>query len=149
MRDDDDAKPPPPRDVGSNADEPKDKHRVGKNHPPLATRFPKGKSGNPGGKPKAPPAPDPKAMLSRVLSRPRQYSENGQTRTAAVLEIMYEAAANRATKGDARALREINRLIKEYGLAISSEPEAVPYDYGAELRRKLDEMHERQKQQEE
>ena len=143
MIDDDDKKPDPPPNPGSKGEEPKDDYKVGKNRPPVETRFKKGTSGNPGGKPKKPPSLDLPALLSRVLSKPRQYTENGRTRTAPVLEIIYEATASRAAKGNMRAVRELSRTIKDYGLGMPPVSEEDYIDHGAEVRRKLAEMHDR------
>lgn len=140
MSDNENANEPAPARDEPTGDQHPQNHKVGRGFPPREFQFPKGRSGNPGGKRKVPPAPDPKAMLSRALCRTVQYTESGKTRSAPALEVAFLALSNRAARGDPQAVREIQRLMKEFGLTITSEPERTPIDYGAQVRAKIEEM---------
>lgn len=77
-----------------------------------ATEFKPGKSGNPKGRPKAPP--DLKELLANMLSKP---VDQQRTAAEAILQAMYE----RALKGDTKAADLL--LNRAYGKPKDNEGE--------------------------
>jgi Family of unknown function (DUF5681) len=96
-------------------------HKVGYGHPPKATQFKPGKSGNPRGRPKGPKSVG--AVLHDVIRRRIEVTENGRTRRIPVLEIMLRRLANEAMRSDPRALKLLLSLIDRYAEA----PEVGPH----------------------
>jgi len=82
-------------------------YEVGYGRPPEATRFKKGKSGNPNGRPKA--TKNVLTMLEEVFFRKIQISENGQRREVTMLEAVLRQLVNGAVKGE---VRHIDRVLK-------------------------------------
>ncbi len=88
------------------------KKGVGYRRPPKATRFKKGKSGNPHGRPKG-----SRAIGSVLLEVTRQkipVMENGRTRRMPALEVMLRRLAGDAMKNDQGALKLIFTLMERY-----------------------------------
>ena len=83
-------------------------YQIGYGKPPRHTRFKKGQSGNPKGRPKR---PDSFAQLARRTFNERiAIRENGERRTISKLEAVLKQLVNKAATGDARATREIIKL---------------------------------------
>lgn len=117
-------------------------YKIGRGKPPIHSRFEKGVSGNPGGKRKTPPTPDPKATFSRLLSTVVPYREGDKTRSATRIELIQLGLIHKALQGDPKATREVTRHMKELGLLTTAQ-EAEPHDHGPEIREKLRLMGER------
>jgi hypothetical protein len=83
-------------------------YAVGFGKPPLHTRFGKGRSGNPKGRPKG--SRNLAGMLHRILNERIVVKENGERRRITKLEATFKQLANKAACGDARALRELLRI---------------------------------------
>lgn len=86
-------------------------YEVGYGKPPKATRFKKGQSGNPKGRPKG--CLNVATIVERTMSQKVQVKENGRTRTCTKLEVAITQLANKAAGGDFKALREANSYIRE------------------------------------
>lgn len=82
-----------------------DEDGVGYMRPPVSTRFPKGKSGNPLGRPRG--AKGTKATAKRVLMETRRVDVDGsgRVRKLTVLELVVMLLKKLAASGDQRAYR--------------------------------------------
>lgn len=90
-------------------------YTVGYCRPPVMTRFKKGQSGNPRGRPKG--AHSSKALLQAALAAPVRITEAGEIKTIAQREALFRALVARAVKGDNRATAQVIDLIERYGLS--------------------------------
>src|SRR5436309_2621081 len=82
--------------------------QVGYGKPPRESRFKKGQSGNPKGRPKR---PESFARLARrTLDERIVIKENGERRTITKLQAALKQLINKAAAGDAPAIREIIKL---------------------------------------
>lgn len=94
-------------------------YRVGYRRPPVASRFKKGRSGNPRGRPKRTRLA--KSLLDQALSAPVTISEGGATRVVEQRVALFKSLVARAIKGDARAAALIVRLMDQPGLGAKDE----------------------------
>jgi Family of unknown function (DUF5681) len=78
-------------------------HPVGFCRPPLLTRFPEGRSGNPRGRPRA--SKVVAIIVNEVLSARVAVRENGRVGTMTKREALITQAVNKAVAGDLRALK--------------------------------------------
>jgi hypothetical protein len=76
-------------------------YEVGFGKPPKSTRFVKGQSGNPNGRPKV--GINFKTMVKRVLSETVIVNEGGQRKYKSKLEVAMTQIANKAASGDIKA----------------------------------------------
>ncbi len=90
---------------------------VGRNRPPLETRFQKGKSGNPRGRP--PKSRDLRKLVEAELDQLITISENGKRVRLTKREIMIKKLVNGAVRGDEKPLQALLKLI-------GPEPEPDP-----------------------
>ena len=81
---------------------------VGYRTPPEATRFKKGVSGNPRGRPKG--SLNVATVLARTLREKVVINENGRRKTVTKLEAALKQLVNKAAAGDLRALRHLTAL---------------------------------------
>jgi hypothetical protein len=103
-------------DPGPN--DPSDK--VGYGRPPIATRFKKGQSGNPKGRPKVRKTLG--AMVCEALDEKLTFREGGRVRRRSKIEVMIQVALNQALKGKFRDALKFIELARKEG---AFEP-AVP-----------------------
>ena len=83
-------------------------YEVGYAKPPQYTRFRKGQSGNPKGRPKGLQS---FARLARqAFNEKIAIKENGERRTITKLQAALKQLANKAASGDAAAIREVLRV---------------------------------------
>ncbi len=87
----------------------KDDEKVGYGRPPKHSRFRKGQSGNPRGRPKG--ARGLKTDLRAELSERVRVTENGRTRSLTKQQLIIKSMAARAAKGDNRATAKIVDLM--------------------------------------
>jgi len=97
---------------------------TGYGHPPVNTRFKKGQSGNPKGRPKG------SSNLARILNRALRervvINEGGRRKTVTKLEAAVKQVTNKAASGDPVAGRQLFTLIQiieqpqETGTAINT-----------------------------
>jgi hypothetical protein len=85
---------------------------VGYGRPPKSTRFKKGKSGNPKGRPRG--ARGMSAVLHNVMRQKIPVTENGRTRRVPALEVMLRRLANDAMRNDPRALKLVFSLVDRH-----------------------------------
>jgi hypothetical protein len=101
----------PPQASGSN--------RVGYGSPPAATRFQKGQSGNPRGRPKG--SLNVTTVLAASLREKVIINENGQRKVVTKLQAALKQLTNKAASGDLRAVMQLIELAQE-----AEQKETVP-----------------------
>jgi len=84
--------------------------RVGYRNPPEYTRFRKGKSGNPKGRPKG--TLNLATVLARTLREKVVINEHGQRRVVTKLEAAVKQLVNKSAAGDLAALRQLSALVQ-------------------------------------
>jgi hypothetical protein len=89
-----------------------DSYEIGYKKPPAETRFTKGQSGNPKGRPKG--AKNLATLLVKVGRERVRVTINGRTRTITKLEAILLQLANKAISGEDRAAKEILHLLSLY-----------------------------------
>ena len=82
---------------------------VGYGKPPMHTRFKKGESGNPKGRPRN--TLNLATVLVRTLREQVVINEGGQRKTVTKLEAAVKQLANKAASGDLGALRQLFMLV--------------------------------------
>lgn len=93
-------------------------NEVGYGKPPTHSRFKKGRSGNPKGRPPRPKLPnDLRAILERVASE--EIEINGQMMSMAEVEL--RSIQRKAAKGDVAASRHLSKLRAEAGVGQSQQ----------------------------
>jgi hypothetical protein len=85
--------------------------RVGYGHPPQSTRFQKGRSGNPKGRPKG--SLNLRTLLATILRERVVINENGQRKTVTKLEAALKQLTNKAAGGDLRSIVQLVGLARE------------------------------------
>jgi len=94
-------------------------YEVGYGKPPLRSRFPKGRSGNPRGRPRG--GQNLATMLAEELSQKVAVRENGRQRTISKRRAMLIQIINKAVSGDAKAFRAVIELGERLKLADQTE----------------------------
>jgi hypothetical protein len=89
-------------------------YAVGYKRPPMHTRFQRGKSGNPRGRPAG--RPNLKTMVERVIHQRVPIRHSEKTRDVPMLQAMVHAHAQKAAKGDARSAGVILNFVHKAGL---------------------------------
>jgi hypothetical protein len=84
-------------------DDPKPEYEVGYGRPPRHSRFEKGRSGNPRGRP--PGAKDLKTLLAEALDETVIVAENGGRRKITKRSAIITQFVNRCVKADLRAIK--------------------------------------------
>ena len=77
-------------------------YEVGYGRPPRHTRFQKGRSGNPSGRPRG--SKSSATLIRQALLARVEVRENGRLITISKLELMIMQAVNKAARGDFRAI---------------------------------------------
>jgi Family of unknown function (DUF5681) len=85
-------------------------YAVGYGRPPTHTRFRKGRSGNPAGRPKG--GRGLAALLAAELRKPVAVREAGRLRRISKLEALVAGLVNKALQGDGRARAELVELVQ-------------------------------------
>jgi hypothetical protein len=84
---------------------------VGYGQPPEVTRFQKGRSGNPKGRPKG--SLNVATAFTKALREKVTVNENGQRRTLTKLEAALKQLVNKAASGEMPALRQLIELSRD------------------------------------
>jgi hypothetical protein len=92
--------------------------KVGYGSPPENTRFKKGQSGNPHGRPKG--THNVGTVLERTLRERVVINENGRRKTVTKLEAAFKQLANKAASGELKAVQLLTTLVS------SAEDRALP-----------------------
>jgi hypothetical protein len=85
-------------------------YEIGYRKPPARTRFKKGQSGNPNGRPKG--ALNIASVLSRTLREQVVINENGHRRVVTKLEAAVKQLVNKAATGDLKAFQQLSGLVQ-------------------------------------
>ena len=91
-------------------------YRVGYGKPPVSSRFRKGRSGNPKGRPRG--SKSARSLLDQALSAPVTISEGGRTRVIEQRTALFKSLVAKAIKGDARAAALVVRLMDQFDLGV-------------------------------
>ncbi len=88
---------------------------VGFCNPPTHSRFKKGVSGNPSGRPKRQNiVVDLAAVLEQIDSEEIVVIDSGKRKRMSKMETNFRQLVARATKGDLKAARQVFKMAKEY-----------------------------------
>ena len=113
-----------------------DPYEVGYQKPPEHTRFKKGESGNPKGRPKG--SLSVAAELNKALNEVITVVVNGKHKRITKLTAAVTALVNRAIQGDARAMQQLLALGPLVGMDIpGSTPGATDAAVMADLLKRL------------
>jgi len=82
-----------------------DSYEVGYRKPPKATRFQKGASGNPKGRPKG--SPNVVTAILRAINEKVAINENGQRKIVSKLDASAKQLANKLAQGDLTAMGKL------------------------------------------
>ncbi len=85
-------------------------YEVGYGKPPVATRFKKGVSGNPRGRPKG--SRGFNALLMEAMREKVIVTESGRRRAVSKLEVTFKQLVNKAAGGDPRATKLMLELVR-------------------------------------
>ena len=95
-----------------------DDYQVGYKKPPKHSRFKKGQSGNPKGRPRkkpeevvAPGSANLRGTIFKVMTRETKVTEDGVTRKIPMIEAILLAQATKAVKGSPYAARQVMNLM--------------------------------------
>jgi len=91
--------------------EKKGDYEVGYGKPPRDTRFPKGQSGNPRGRP--PGAKNLKTLLSEALNEPVIVTETGGPRKVTKRQAIVTQLVNRSATADFRAIKILLDIMRD------------------------------------
>ena len=108
---------------------------IGYGKPPEYSRFQKGQSGNPKGRPKG--ALNVGTVLNRTLSEKVVVMDQGKRRTITKLEAAFKQLVNKAAQGDARALQQLLSLGSHIGVEPPRATNALDHDETAVLQQLL------------
>ena len=81
--------------------------KSGRGNPPKHSRFKKGVSGNPKGRPKRRKDQLVGEIVSEVQNTPTAYREGGRTKRATRFELLLKKLVNSALEGDARSAADL------------------------------------------
>jgi Family of unknown function (DUF5681) len=88
---------------------PQDEDSVGYGRPPKSTRFKKGESGNPRGRPKG--SLNTSTLLMRTMKERVVINENGQRKAVPKIVAIFKRLINNAVSGDPRAQKMFLELL--------------------------------------
>jgi hypothetical protein len=103
-----------------------DDYEVGYGKPPKQTRFAKGQSGNPRGRPKG--AKNVANILAKTSRELVTVTKGGRIVKMCRLEAGLEQLANKAASGDLRAIRELMYWLRIYADAEQVSPPMLALD---------------------
>ena len=96
-------------------------YKVGKNRPPISSRWPKGQSGNSRGRPKARKADQ--LDVAGILNSPVKAQIGGKEVKVSTFEASFRQTAKKAIEGDLRSIKRFLRRCDQFGLIQASELE--------------------------
>ena len=107
---------------------PRDQNRgyeVGYGKPPRETRFVKGRSGNPRGRPRG--AKSFNTLLSDKLNEPVTVAENGGRRKISKREAIVTQLVNRSAAADFRAIKILLDIVRDIERQAETVPETAEF----------------------
>jgi hypothetical protein len=111
----------------------RDDDSIGYGHPPKHTRFKKGQSGNPNGRPKG--SMNLAAIMKRELSQRVVVTMNGHRKTITKGEAALCQLTNKAASGDPKALLVMVQIERIFGSSPQDQPDDLNLKDRAELAR--------------
>ncbi len=90
-----------------------DNYDVGYKKPPQTTRFKKGQSGNPRGRPKGTRSKTPAEFLDHFLSQTITIKESGRAKKVTLLEALQKRLVTSAMNGDMTAMRLLQKPLEK------------------------------------
>lgn len=119
------------------------KSDVGYCKPPVAHQFPKGRSGNPSGRPRGKSKViNPKALLLEVLAQDVVANINGKRTKIPKIKALFHQLMNKAMQGDLRAIQAIVKLNLTLP-DVSIEPIPMIWTLDEESEKKVEEIIKR------
>jgi hypothetical protein len=106
-------------------------YSVGYAKPPEHSRFVKGKSGNPNGRPKG--SLNLTTAINRALREKITVVEHGRRKTITKLDAAVIQMVNRAVQGDSRAMTQMLGLAPLVGVEVVSATDAIDQNESAVL----------------
>lgn len=106
-------------------------YTVGYGRPPLPTRFKRGQSGNPKGRPKG--TRNTETMARDALERTVIIEGNGIQQRKTVREVAFQSIAEKAASGDIKSLDFLLAFEKEGGQFGSDLPEQTSSEQALEI----------------
>ena len=107
-------------------------HEIGYRRPPLASRFPKGHSGNPKGRPKG--SKNFLTLLEQELAQTIVVTEHGRKKTITRLQAMVKRLVAGALNGDPKGLITLVEILRRSGgLEAKDVQSLLPDNYEAIL----------------
>jgi hypothetical protein len=104
----------------------KNYYQVGYGKPPCHTRFSKGQSGNPRGRPAG--SKNLKTLLSKALNQPVVVTENGGQRKISKREAIIIQLVNRSATADLRAIKILLDILRDIeGQSEVTSPETASF----------------------
>jgi uncharacterized protein (UPF0216 family) len=108
---------------------PDDDYAVGYKKPPLHTRFRKGRSGNPRGRPRG--SKNFSTLLADALNEPVVVTEDGRRRKISKRELGFKQLANKFAMAEAQATKMLLGLMLERERLAAAAPPAEQPSFGA------------------
>ncbi len=87
--------------------------KVGPGHPPKSTRFRKGVSGNPHGRPRKERPADSTSAFGVVVDKKLTIDQNGKSREVTIEEALWHKTYQNAIAGNRSGQREVLKMIKK------------------------------------
>lgn len=111
------------------ADDRKPDYKVGYKKPPLHTRFRKGQSGNPRGRPRG--SKNLSTLLTDALNEPVVITEDGRRRKISKRELGVRQLANKFAMAEAQATKMLLGLMLERERLMAAAPPAERRSFSA------------------
>jgi Family of unknown function (DUF5681) len=118
------------------ADEDKPEYAVGFGKPPRHTRFRKGQSGNPKGRPRG--SKNLATIMEKVLKEPVVISENGKRRRITKREALIKQLVNKAIAGDPRSIKLLLAELREIDDRLGTDDGGIPLEAVRRVMARLD-----------
>ena len=114
-------------------------YRVGRDHPPKHTRFRKGQSGNPSGRPKE--RPNPRAILEKRLLEELPIKGTHEKRPA--LDVLITQLRNQALAGCKPSISLLRLFVQTFGLPDIPPPEETRVNWAEADRALIEDFRRR------
>jgi Family of unknown function (DUF5681) len=114
-------------------------YEVGYGKPPRHTRFKKGQSGNPRGRP--PGSKNLSTLLCEALNEPVVVTENGGRRKISMRRAIAKQVVNQAAKGNWRAVKILFDMLHE--IEGRTEPETAQSSFGSADEKVIEQLNTR------
>ena len=93
-------------------------------NPPQSSRFKKGKSGSPNGRPRG--TTSPASALRKALRESVVVHENGKRKRITKLQAIMNQAVNNAARGDAKATQQLINFFRVFGNEVEDDSRLAP-----------------------